>query len=144
MQTVMGKKVRQKEGMCTPKTTEAKYLPDILPVLGFRSLPTDRESLRAIRRSASPVVIRPTQLSRASRMCRSWPAMTDQSFLTLVSHCDTSSISPHTCSIKVWGLVSITEPSQISTSLFPPPISISSLREICTEQQERNNPGGFL
>jgi len=28
-------------GACTPKTNEAKYLPDILPVLGFRSLPRD-------------------------------------------------------------------------------------------------------
>lgn len=63
MLSVTGKKVRQKGGKCIPKTTEAAYQPDILPVRGFRSLLTDRESLRAIRRSASPVVIRSTQLS---------------------------------------------------------------------------------
>ena len=58
-----GKEAATRGGAYTPKTTEAAYQPDILPVRGFRSLPTDRESLRAIRRSASPVVIRSTQLS---------------------------------------------------------------------------------
>src|SRR5947209_13500078 len=40
------------------KNTEAKYLPDIRQVPGSGSLLTDRESLRAIRRSASWLVIR--------------------------------------------------------------------------------------
>src|ERR1700693_5596365 len=45
-------------GACIPKNTEAKYIPDIREVLDFGSLHKTRESLRAIRRSASLFVIR--------------------------------------------------------------------------------------
>jgi len=34
----LGKAGAEKRGACIPKTTEAKYLPDILPVLGSGSL----------------------------------------------------------------------------------------------------------
>jgi hypothetical protein len=44
-------------GACIPKNTEAEYIPDILHVLGYGSLLTDRESQRAISRSASWLVI---------------------------------------------------------------------------------------
>jgi hypothetical protein len=96
-----GKKVRQEEEHTPPKLLKPSTCLISCRYSASVHSSVTRESLRAIRRSASPVVIRPTQLSPASRICRSWPATRNQSFLTLASHCDTSSISSKTCSIKV-------------------------------------------
>jgi hypothetical protein len=52
-----GKAGGAKRGACIPKNTEAKHIPDIQHMLGSGSLHKTRESLRAIGRSASPIVI---------------------------------------------------------------------------------------
>jgi len=52
-----GKAGGAKRGAYIPKNTEAKHIPDIQHMLGSGSLHKTRESLRAIGRSASPIVI---------------------------------------------------------------------------------------
>ena len=105
-------------------------------MLGSGSLHKTRESLRAIGRSASPIVIPLRNFHARSEYTEAGLQCRDQSFLTSVSHCDMYSIAPKTRSIKAPSLFSITEPSQSYRSLFPSPYT--PFREICTEQQKRN------
>ena len=89
-----GKAGEAKRGACIPKNTEAKYLPDIQHILGSGSLHQTRESLRAIGRSASPIVIPLRNFHARSEYTEAGLQCRDQSFLTSVSHCDIVQYSP--------------------------------------------------
>ena len=107
-----GKAGAEKRGARIPKTTEAKYLPDIRHILGSGSLHKTRESLRAIGRSASSIVIPLRNFHARSEYTEAGLQCRDQSFLTSVSHCDIYSIASKMCSSKASSPFSITEPSQ--------------------------------